>query len=75
MRKFGIVLKYELKEYTESSDLDKANAKLLYQVTFTQDDYKALVASMFDGTVKVSNDITAEPAVTTISVEYLGNLK
>ena len=43
--------------------------------TFTQDDYKALVASMFDGTVKVSNDITAEPAVTTISVEYLGNLK
>ena len=43
--------------------------------TFTQDDYKALVASMFDGTVKVSNDVTAEPAVTTISVEYLGNLK
>ena len=43
--------------------------------TLTQDDYKALVASMFDGTVKVSNDITAEPAVTTISVEYLGNLK
>ena len=43
--------------------------------TFTQDDYKALVASMFDGTVKVSNDITAEPAVTTISGEYLGNLK
>lgn len=43
--------------------------------TFTQDDYKALVASMFDGTIKVSNDITAEPAVTAVSVEYLGNLK
>lgn len=31
--------KYELKEYTESSNLNNANAKLLYQVTFTQDDY------------------------------------
>ena len=30
---------------------------------FTKDDYKALVKSMFDGTVKVSNDTTAMPAV------------
>ncbi len=43
--------------------------------TFTQDDYKALVAAMFDGTVTVSNDISAMPAVTTITVEDLGNLK
>ena len=42
---------------------------------FSQDDYKALVASMFDGTIKVSNDITAMPAVTTVTVEDLGNLK
>ena len=42
---------------------------------FSQDDYKALVASMFDGTVKVSNDISAEPAVSNIKVEWLGNLK
>ena len=38
---------------------------------FTKDDYKALVKAMFDGTVKVSNDTTAMPAVdenhTTIS--------
>ncbi len=38
---------------------------------FTKDDYKALVKAMFDGTVKVSNDTSAMPAVdenhTTIS--------
>lgn len=43
--------------------------------TFTQDDYKALVAAMYDGTITVSNDISVEPTVTTVTVEYLGNLK
>lgn len=43
--------------------------------TFTVDDYKALVAKMYDGTITVSNDTGAEPAVTAINVEYLGNLK
>ena len=42
---------------------------------FTQADYKTLVKAMFDGTVKVSNDITAMPKTTTITVEDLGNLK
>jgi len=41
---------------------------------FTQDDYKALVKAMFDGTVTVSNDITAMPAVT-ITVNEYGNIK
>ena len=41
---------------------------------FTQDDYKALVKAMFDGTVTVSNDITAMPAVT-IPVNEYGNIK
>ena len=31
---------------------------------FTAEDYKALVAGMFDGTITVSNDISAMPAVT-----------
>lgn len=43
--------------------------------TFTADDYKTLVGQMFDGTVTVSNDISADPAVTAISFENLGNLK
>ena len=43
--------------------------------TFTQDDYKALVKDMFDGKITVSNDITAEPAVTTAEVTYYGNIK
>ena len=41
---------------------------------FTQDDYKALVKAMFDGTVTVSNDITAMPAVP-ITVNEYGNIK
>ena len=43
---------------------------------FTQDDYKALVKSMYDGTVKVEVDATAaEPAADTVKVNFLGNIK
>ncbi len=42
---------------------------------FTQDDYKALVADMYAGTIEVSNDISAMPTVEKITVEDLGNLK
>ena len=50
--------------------------KTLYEDgKFTEADYAALVKAMFDGTVTVSNDISAEPAVTNVNVEYLGNLK
>jgi basic membrane protein A len=43
--------------------------------TFTEEDYKALVAKMFAGEITVSNDITAEPAVTAVTVDYQGNIK
>ena len=43
---------------------------------FTEADYKALVKAIFDGTVKVSNDIVNTPIVgDRVNVEYLGNLK
>ncbi len=42
---------------------------------FSQDDYKKMVADMFAGTIKVSNDISAEPATANCTVEWLGNLK
>ena len=42
---------------------------------FTQDDYKALVAKMFDGTIKVDNGIGAMPAVTNVKVNDQGSLK
>ena len=42
---------------------------------FTAEDYKAMVAAMFNGTITVSDDINAEPATTNVNVEYLGNLK
>ena len=41
---------------------------------FTAEDYKALVAGMFDGTIVISNDISAMPAVTYTINEY-GNIK
>ena len=42
---------------------------------FTEDDYAALVKGMFDGIITVSNDTSAEPAVTNVNVAWLGNLK
>ena len=43
--------------------------------TFTKDDYAALVAAMFDGTITVSNDTETEPTVQSITVDYQGNIK
>ena len=42
---------------------------------FTEADYASLVKAIFEGTIKVSNDIVSEPAVTNSNVSYLGNLK
>ena len=42
--------------------------------TFTQDDYKALVKGMFDGTIVVSADISAMPATTNVNVTELGQI-
>ncbi len=44
--------------------------------TFTQDDYKALVADMASGKISVSNDSSAEqPSATNIKVNFQGNIK
>ena len=42
---------------------------------FTEADYAALVKAIFEGTIKVSNDIVNTPAVSNSNVSYLGNLK
>ena len=47
----------------------------LWGDAFTQDDYKGLVKGMYEGTIQVSADIAAAPAVTNSNVSYLGNLK
>jgi len=41
---------------------------------FTVEDYYALVAGMFDGSIVVSNDTTTEPTVE-VTVNYQGNIK
>ena len=41
---------------------------------FTEDDYNALVAALFNGEITVSNAIDAEPDVA-ITVDYQGNIK
>ena len=46
--------------------------------SFSQEDYKAMVKAMFDGTIKVSNDVTVAASSfesANLSVEDLGNLK
>ena len=43
--------------------------------TFSQDDYKAIVAGMLDGSIKVSNAIDADPAVTNTNFVNQGNIK
>ena len=63
-----------------SGDDPSANYVQLAETTqfgdgFTKDDYAALVKGMFDGTITVSNDTSAEPAVTNVNVAWLGNLK
>ena len=64
-----------------SGDDPSANYVLLPMDTtqwgegFSQDDYKALVKNMFDGKVTVSDDISAMPAVSNITVNDLGNIK
>ena len=64
-----------------SGDDPSANYVLLPMDTtlwgdgFTQDDYKALVKDMFDGKVTVSDDISAMPSVSNITVNDLGNIK
>ncbi len=42
---------------------------------FTEADYATLVKGIFEGTIKVSGDISVEPTVTNSNVQYLGNLK
>ena len=42
---------------------------------FTEADYAALVKGMFEGTIKVSNDISAIPATTNVTVTNHGNIK
>ena len=64
-----------------SGDDPSANYVQLAETTqfedgkFTAEDYAALVKGMFDGTIAVSNDTSAEPAVTNVNVTWLGNLK
>ena len=42
---------------------------------FSAEDYAALVAGMLDGSIVVSNDVSAEPVVVASDVQWLGNLK
>ena len=42
---------------------------------FTEEDYKAMVKAMFDGSIVVSDDISKEPSVPNVNVAWLGNIK
>ena len=42
---------------------------------FTKEDYAAMVKKMYNGEIKVSDNIAVEPTVTNVTVAYLGNIK
>ena len=46
-----------------------------WNATFSIEDYKTLVKDIYNNTIKVSNDISEQPTVEKIKVEWLGNLK
>ena len=61
------------------TDVEANYVQIPYETTqwgdgFTQDDYKAMVADMYNGKITVSADIESEPKVD-IAVNYQGNIK
>lgn len=62
------------------TDVEKNYVQIPYESTqwaegkFTQQDYADLIAKMFSGEIKVSNDISAAPAVTNVTVDYQENI-
>ena len=63
------------------TDVEKNYVQIPYETTqwedgkFTKEDYVSLVGKMFDGSIKVSNDISAMPAVTAVKVDDQGQIK
>ena len=63
------------------TEVEKNYVQIPYESTqwedgkFTKEDYVSLVGKMFDGSIKVSNDISAMPAVTAVTVDDQGNIK
>ena len=43
--------------------------------SFTEESYKELVGKIYDGSIVISNDVSVEPTVQYVTVEYMGNLK
>ena len=63
-----------ISEDPEANYVQIPMATTQFAETFTQDDYKAMVAGMYNGTITVSADIENAPA-TEIAVEYHPNIK
>ena len=63
-----------ISEDPEANYVQIPMATTQFAETFTQDDYKAMVAGMYNGTIVVSADIENAPA-TEIVVEYHPNIK
>ena len=63
-----------ISEDPEANYVQIPMATTQFAETFTQDDYKAMVAGMYHGTIVVSADIENAPA-TEIAVEYHPNIK
>ncbi len=42
---------------------------------FTEEDYKAMVKAMLDGTIVVSDDVSKQPTATNVNISWLGSIK
>lgn len=69
--KLGLVSKTEV----ESNYVQIPLASTQWSDVFTVEEYKTLVANIFDGKVAVSDDVSIEPNVKMVKVENLGNIK
>ncbi|MBR5294647.1 MAG: BMP family ABC transporter substrate-binding protein, partial [Oscillospiraceae bacterium] len=63
-----------ISEDPEANYVQIPMATTQFAETFTQDDYKAMVSGMYNGTITVSADVENAPA-TEIAVEYHPNIK
>ncbi|MBR5227885.1 MAG: hypothetical protein IKV94_04520 [Clostridia bacterium] len=60
----GYTTNYEIKPYTKEVDSNKINANLIYQVTFTQDDYVFLKVYNIDETYNIVREISTPDSIT-----------
>lgn len=64
-----------ISEETTANYVQLASSTQYVDGMFTEEDYKAMVKAMFEGTIVVSDDISTEPVAENVTIEWMGNIK